>query len=53
MINIRFSCSGVEDALSLLRFHSIAAFSSSDSTVIFRSLSLELPFFPSLIALEM
>ena len=40
---MRFGCSEIEDALSLLRFRSIAAYSSSDSTVIFRSLGLEPP----------
>lgn len=53
VINIRFRCSGVEGNLSFLTFRKIATFSSSDSTVIFRSLGFGPPFLPNLIALEM
>jgi len=52
VMNMRLSCSGVVGVLSLLVFCSIAAFSSSDSTVILKSLGLGPPFPPSLIALE-
>ena len=53
VINICFKWSGVDDSLSLLTFRKIAAFSSSNSTVIFKSLGFGPPLFPSLIALEM